>query len=56
MRLSPPTKSIFYLSAVLVVVGLVARIITIPFLSSVAFWVVFVGYALLFLGTTMKGL
>jgi hypothetical protein len=56
MRLNPPTKNIFYLSAALVAVGLVAQIITIPFLSSVAFWVVFVGYVLLFLGNTMKGL
>ncbi|MGD8632871.1 MAG: hypothetical protein PVF85_04825 [Anaerolineales bacterium] len=55
MRLNPPTKNVFYLSAVLVVVGLVAQIITIPFLSSVAFWIVFVGYVLLFLGNTMKG-
>jgi hypothetical protein len=55
MRLSPPTKNVFYLSAALVVVGLVAQIITIPFLSSVAFWLVLVGYLLLFLGNTMKG-
>jgi hypothetical protein len=48
MRLTPPTKNVFYLSAALVV-------ITIPFLSSVAFWIVFVGYLLLFLGNTMKG-
>jgi hypothetical protein len=55
MRLNPPTKNVFYLSAVLVVVGLIAEIITIPFLSSVAFWIVLVGYLLLFLGNTMKG-
>jgi hypothetical protein len=55
MQLSPPTKNVFYLSAALVVVGLVAQIVTIPFLSNVAFWVVLFGYLLLFLGTTMKG-
>jgi hypothetical protein len=55
MRLNPPTKNVFYLSAALAAVGLIAEIITIPFLSSVAFWIVLVGYVLLFLGNTMKG-
>lgn len=55
MRLTPPTKNVFYLSAALVVVALIAQVITIPFLSSVAFWIVLVGYLLLFLGNTMKG-
>ncbi len=55
MRLSPPTKNVFYLSVVLVAVGLVAQVVTIPFLSSVAFWIVLVGYLLLFLGNTMTG-
>ncbi len=55
MRLTPPTKNVFYLSAALVVVGLIAQIVTIPFLSGVAFWIVLVGYVLLFLGNTMKG-
>lgn len=55
MRLSPPTKNVFYLSAALVVVGLIAQVITIPFLSDVAFWILLVGYVLLFLGNTMKG-
>lgn len=55
MRLSPPTTNVFYLSAALVAVGLVAQIITIPFLTNVAFWLVLVGYLLLLLGNTMKG-
>ena len=55
MQLTPPTKNFFYLSAALVVVGLIAQVVTIPFLSSVAFWVVLVGYVLLFLGVSMKG-
>ena len=55
MQLTPPTKNVFYLSAALVVVGLIAQVVTIPFLSSVAFWIVLVGYVLLFLGVSMKG-
>jgi hypothetical protein len=55
MRLNPPTKNVFYLSAALVLVGLVSNIITLPFLSSVAFWIVLAGYILLVLGNTMKG-
>jgi hypothetical protein len=55
MRLNPPTKNVFYLSAALVIVGLAAKLISIPYLSSVAFWIVLVGYLLLLLGNTMKG-
>lgn len=55
MRLNPPTKNVFYLSAALAAIGVLARFVTIPFLSGIAFWLVVAGYALLFLGNTMKG-
>ena len=55
MRLNPPTKVVFYLSAIVAVVGMIASFVSIPVLSGVAIWVVFIGYVLLFLGNTVKG-
>jgi heme/copper-type cytochrome/quinol oxidase subunit 1 len=55
MNLTPPTKVVFYLSVLLVVVGIVANFVTIPVLSGLAFWIVVVGYVLLALGNVMKG-
>ena len=55
MRLNPPTKIVFYLSLAFAVVGLVANFVTIPVLSGIAFYLVFIGYLLLFLGNTQKG-
>lgn len=55
MRINPPTKVVFYLSLVFAAVGLVANFVTIPVLSGIAFYFVFIGYILLFLGNTLKG-
>lgn len=55
MRLTPPTRNVFWISVVLAALGLVGSFISIPFVSANAFWFVVVGYVLLFLGNTMKG-
>ena len=55
MRLTPPTKNVFYISVVLAVLGLLGTFVTIPFVSAYAFWFVLVAYVVLFLGNTMKG-
>ena len=55
MRLTPPTKNVFWLSVILAALGLIAVFVSIPFVSANAFWFVLVGYVLLFLGNTMKG-
>jgi hypothetical protein len=55
MRLNPPKKIVFYISVVLAVVGLIASLVTIPFLSGFAFWLVLVAYILLALGNVLKG-
>jgi hypothetical protein len=55
MRLNPPTKVVFYLSLAFTAVGLVANFVTIPVLSGIAFYLVIIGYVLLFLGNTLKG-
>jgi hypothetical protein len=55
MKLTPPKKLTFWISVVLAVIGLVGAIISIPFLSTYAFWFLFVGYVLLVLGLLAKG-
>lgn len=55
MRLTPPTKAVFYLSVIFAAVGIVANLVTIPVLTGLAFWIVVVGYVLLFLGVAVKG-
>jgi Co/Zn/Cd efflux system component len=55
MRLNPPTKIVFYLSLVFAAVGLIANFVSIPVLSGIAFYLVLIGYVLLFLGNTLKG-
>lgn len=53
--LTPPTKLTFYLSLLLAVLGVVGFFVTITFISDYAFWFVTVGYVLLALGNSMKG-
>jgi len=55
MKLTPPTKNVFYISVVLAVVGILGSFVSIPFVSGYAFWFVVVAYVVLFLGNTMKG-
>ena len=55
MQLNPPKKIVFYISAVVAVVGMLASFVNIPVLSDYAIWVVFLGYVLLFLGNVLKG-
>jgi hypothetical protein len=55
MQLNPPTRLVFYLSLVFAAVGLIANFVVIPVLSGIAFFLVLIGYVLLFLGNTLKG-
>ena len=55
MNLTPPTKNVFWISVVVALLGIVASFVTIPFVSTYAFWFVVVAYVLLALGNTMKG-
>jgi hypothetical protein len=54
MKLTPPTKTVYYKSAVLAVVGFIANIVTIQVLSDFSSCLVVAGYVL-FLGNTLKG-
>jgi hypothetical protein len=55
MKLTPPKKSTFWISVVLVALGLIGSFVSIPFVSGFAFWFVLVGYAVLVAGLLLKG-
>jgi hypothetical protein len=55
MKLTPPTKTTFWISVILVALGLIGMFVTIPFVSGFAFWFVFIGYVVLLLGLLLKG-
>jgi len=56
MRLTPPKQIVFWISVILVVLGLVGKyLIDIPFVTDYNFYFLLVGYVLLFLGNAVKG-
>jgi hypothetical protein len=55
MKLTPPTKAVFWISVVLGLLGLIGSFVAIPVVSAYAFWFVFVGWALLVAGLLFKG-
>lgn len=55
MKLSTPTKLVFWLSTALAVLGIIGKFVAIPFVSSYNFWLVAAGFVLLWLGNVLKG-
>jgi hypothetical protein len=56
MKLTPPKKITFWISVVLGLLGLIAKLGIVAALASYAFWLVFVGFALLAASLLVKGL
>jgi threonine/homoserine/homoserine lactone efflux protein len=56
MNLSAPKVITFLLSLICVALAIVSRYTPIPQVTPNAFWVAIIGYVLLLLGVTMKGL
>jgi heme/copper-type cytochrome/quinol oxidase subunit 1 len=56
MKLTPPKNLTFWIAVLLVLLGFLAKIVSIPVLSPFSFWLVFVGFVLLVLGLLVKGL
>ncbi len=56
MKLNAPKRGVWYLSLVLGVLGLLGKFVSVPVLSPISFWLVFVGFVLLLLATAMKNL
>lgn len=55
MRLSSPTRNVFYISVILVVLSLLGRFAGVAQLAEYEYWLLLIGYILLFLGVTQKG-
>jgi threonine/homoserine/homoserine lactone efflux protein len=56
MNLSAPKVVIFLISLIIVALAIVSRYTAIPQITPNAFWVAIIGYVVLVLGVTMKGL
>jgi len=56
MTLNAPTKIIWIIALILGLVGIIASLVTIPFLSGISFWIVAVAWLLLILATYLKGM
>jgi len=55
MKLSPPTKLVFWISVILAALGIIGSLVSVPVVSGFALWLVVIGYVLLFLGNVLKG-
>ncbi len=56
MKFSAPKAITWWLSLILGVLGVIGHLANVGFLTTYAFWIVIVGFALLLLGTLLKGL
>ena len=56
MRMNSPKQVTLIISVCLIIVGLVASLVAIPFLTGINNWISFAGGALLTLGCLIKGL
>lgn len=56
MKLNEPKVVTWWIAVILGVLGIVAKFVTIPVLSSIAFWLVLAGLVLLALANLIKGL
>ena len=55
MKISAPKQTTYFLSVALLIVGVIARFVAIPFLSAYSFWIVVVAAVLLVIGCSVKG-
>ncbi|MCB9434786.1 MAG: hypothetical protein H6668_22725 [Ardenticatenaceae bacterium] len=56
MNLNAPKNTTFYVAVVLAVLGLLGTIVTIPVVTSMAFWFVVLGFVVLAAGNLVSGL
>ena len=56
MNLSPPKKITWWIAVFIGLIGILASLFTIPFLSANAFWFVTLAFVLLALANLLKGL
>jgi hypothetical protein len=56
MKLSAPKQITWIIAVVLGVLGLLGSLVTVPGISGMAFWLVFLGFAILAVATFIEGL
>ncbi len=56
MKLSAPKITTWWIAVILGILGVLAKLVTIPVLSGIAFWLVVAGLVLLILATLLKDL
>ncbi len=56
MSLTPPSFPVFFMAALSGGLGLAARFGHLPALAPIAFWLVAIGFVLLFAGSLFRGL
>ncbi len=56
MKLNAPRKITWLVALILAVLGLIGYLVTIPVITSLAFWLVLIAAVLLLLATYMEGL
>lgn len=55
MKLSAPKQVTWWVAVIIALLGLLSSFVSIPVLSSIAIWVVFIGFVILALGTILSG-
>ena len=56
MNLSPPKQVTWWIAVIVGVLGFLGSLVTIPGISGLSFWLVFIGFVVLALATAMDGL
>jgi hypothetical protein len=55
MKLNAPTQGLWLIAVILGVLGILGRFVAIAYISTYSFWLVAIGFAVLVVGTKMKG-
>ncbi|HOJ00957.1 MAG TPA: hypothetical protein PLL88_05005 [Anaerolineaceae bacterium] len=55
MKLSAPTKLVFWLATILAVLGIIGNFVALPVIGGFTFWLLAAGFVLLWLGNVLKG-
>lgn len=56
MKLTPPKQVTWWVAVVVGVLGFLGSLFTIPGISGISFWLVFIGFAVLVLATAIEDL
>jgi hypothetical protein len=56
MRLNAPKKIIWLISLIVGLLGVIFSVVTVPFLTTISFWLVVIAWLLLILATYLKGM